>query len=95
MLNRLGDDQFLKKFKDWILLVIAVFGLMGYFSSALRIPVRIEAAEKTIESHMVKYEPLVDSHVTKFEVMKEVLDSVRVSVNEIRNDVKKMERRGR
>ena len=84
MTNPFKNDNFLLRFKDWILLLIALFGLLGYIGKGFSVQTKIEATASDLAEHKRKYDALLDKHETQIAVIDARFQQIMDALKDIR-----------
>jgi hypothetical protein len=84
MTNPFTNNNFLMRVKDYILLALAVIGLLGYLSKGFTLAEKLEQTEKEISAHRIKYEPLADEMKVKLAVVDQKFDTIIETLKEIK-----------
>ena len=70
--------------KDYILLALAIIGLLGYLGKGFKAEARLENVECKLADHAKKYEPLADDMKTKLAVVDQKFDAIMETLKEIK-----------
>jgi len=70
--------------KDYILLAMAIIGLLGYLGKGFKAEARLENVEIKIAEHSKKYEPLADEMKTKLAVVDQKFNEIMETLKEIK-----------
>jgi hypothetical protein len=84
MTNPFKNDNFLMRVKDYILLALAIIGLLGYLGKGFTMAEKLEHTEKEISDHRLKYEPLADEMKMKLAVVDQKFDTIMETLREIK-----------
>jgi len=70
--------------KDYILLALAIIGLLGYIGKGFKVEARLENAETKIETHLKKYEPMADEMHIKLAVVDQKFNEIMETLKDIK-----------
>lgn len=93
MTHQILKDQFLMRFKDFLLIATALIGIWaffaGYVSKSYGNQEKLNQITKDAETHMKKYEPIVDSHEKSIIILQEQNKMIISYLDKIERSVRK------